>query len=174
MWFVRARIPLHNFLFIYLFNVTFFPFCLSGCISMTKITTLSHLFRWNNLDNRWLSSTLLGKRMIVLHSDPNSFFQWRQSSHLILTLRPQSLEKKWRGTQSMLLEFQDKVSTVSNNLESHNIWCGCSSGSSEVYIQPSHLPQCFRVATSRFFSSDMLYRDVDFILQQNFLVVHII
>ncbi len=64
--------------------------------------------------------------------------------HLIWKSRSQSLEEEWRCTESMLLEVQCKVSTVSDDLGCHVI-CGCwSTVFSEVHNQRSHLPEDFR------------------------------
>ncbi len=44
--------------------------------------------------------------------------------HFIWKSRSQSLEEEWRGTESMLLEVQCEVSTVSDDLCCHVIgWC---------------------------------------------------
>ncbi len=57
-----------------------------------------------------------------------------------LETRSQSLEEEWRGTDSMLLEVQCEVSTVSDDLGCHVIcWCW-STVFSEVHSQRSHLP----------------------------------
>ncbi len=61
-----------------------------------------------------------------------------------LETRSQSLEEEWRGTESMLLEVQSEVSTVSDGLGCHVIcWCW-STVFSEVHSQHSHLPGNFR------------------------------
>ncbi len=55
-----------------------------------------------------------------------------------------SIEEEWRGTESMLLEVQCEVSTVSDDLGCHVIcWCW-STVFSEVHSQRSHLPGNFR------------------------------
>ncbi len=60
--------------------------------------------------------------------------------HFIWKLRSQSLEEEWRGTESMVLEVQCEVSTVSDGLGDHVIcWCW-STVFSEVHSQCSHLP----------------------------------
>ncbi len=57
--------------------------------------------------------------------------------------RGKSLEEEWRGTESMLLEVQCEVSTVSDDLGCHVIcWCW-STVFSEVHSQRSHLPGNF-------------------------------
>ncbi len=61
-----------------------------------------------------------------------------------------SLEEEWRGTESMLLEVQCEVSTVSDDLGCHVIcWCW-STVFSEVHSQRSHLPGNFRALHASF------------------------
>ncbi len=67
-----------------------------------------------------------------------------------LETRSQSLEEEWRGTESMLLEVQCEVSTVSDDLGCHVIcWCW-STVFSEVHSQRSHLPGDFRALHASF------------------------
>ncbi len=67
-----------------------------------------------------------------------------------LETRSQSLEEDWRGTDSMLLEVQCEVSTVSDDLGCHVIcWCW-STVFSEVHSQRSHLPGHFRALHASF------------------------
>ncbi len=67
-----------------------------------------------------------------------------------LETRSQSLEEEWRGTESMLLEVQCEVSTVSDDLGCHVIcWCWCTVFS-EVHSQCSHLPGNFRALHASF------------------------
>ncbi len=64
---------------------------------------------------------------------------------------PESLEEEWRGTESMLLEVQCEVSTVSGDLGCHVIcWCW-STVFSEVHSQRSHLPGHFKALHASFF-----------------------
>ncbi len=57
-------------------------------------------------------------------SGPKSSFQKKYILHLIWKSRSQSLEEEWRSTESMLLEVQCEVSTVSDDLGCHVIcWC---------------------------------------------------
>ncbi len=66
----------------------------------------------------------------VLFSDESTFL------YLIWKSGSQSLEEEWRGTESMLLEVQCEVSTVSDDLGCHVIcWCW-SAVFSEVHSQP--------------------------------------
>ncbi len=72
----------------------------------------------------------------------NFAFHWKS--------RSQSLEEEWRGTESMLLEVQCEVSTVSDDLGCHVIcWCW-STVFSEVHSQRSHLPGNFRALHASF------------------------
>ncbi len=67
-----------------------------------------------------------------------------------LETRSQSLEEEWRGTESMLLEVQCEVSTVSDDLGCHVIcWCW-STVFSEVHSQRSHLPGNLRALHASF------------------------
>ncbi len=77
-------------------------------------------------------------------------FRWKSILHLIWKSRSQSLEEEWRGTESMLLEVQCEVSTVSDDLGCHVIcWCW-STLFSEVHSQRSHLPGNFRAVHASF------------------------
>ncbi len=90
------------------------------------------------------------KRTGLLLSGPKSSFQMKVILHLIWNSRSQSLEEEWRGTESMLLEVQCEVSTVSDDLGCHVIcWCW-SSVFSEVHSQRSHLPGHFSALHASF------------------------
>ncbi len=86
--------------------------------------------------------------------------------HLICKSRSQSLEEERRDTESMLLEVQCEVSTVSDGLGCHVIcWCGplCflkSTVNADIY-QHFMLP-----------SADKLYGDADYIFQQDLAPAH--
>ncbi len=54
-------------------------------------------------------------------SGPKSSFQMKVNFAFHLETRSQSLEEEWRGTESMLLEVQCEVSTVSDDLGCHVI-----------------------------------------------------
>ncbi len=83
-------------------------------------------------------------------SGPKSSFQMKVNLHFIWKSRSQSLEEEWRGTESMLLEVQCEVSTVSDDLGCHVIcWCW-STVFSEVHSQRSHLPGDFRALHASF------------------------
>ncbi len=85
------------------------------------------------------SFTRSGLQLESVHQEsPRSFFQC------------QSLEEEWRGTESMLLEVQCEVSTVSDDLGCHVIcWCW-STVFSEVHSQRNHLPGNFRALYASF------------------------
>ncbi len=83
-------------------------------------------------------------------SGPKSSFQMKVNVAFHLETRSQSLEEEWRGTESMLLEVQCEVSTVSHDLGCHVIcWCW-PTVFSEVYSQRSHLPGDFRALHASF------------------------
>ncbi len=83
-------------------------------------------------------------------SGPKSSFQMKVNFAFNLETRSQSLEEEWRGTESMLLEVQCEVSTVSDDLGCHVIcWCW-STVFSEVHSQRSHLPGNFRALHASF------------------------
>ncbi len=99
--------------------------------------------------------------------------------HLIWKSRSQSLEEEWRGTESMLLEVQCEVSTVSDDLGCHVIcWCW-SIVFSEGHRQRSHLTGNFR-ALHASLCWQALWRcwfhfpagDADFIFQQDLAPAH--
>ncbi len=70
--------------------------------------------------------------------------------HLICKSRSQSLEEEWIGTESMLLEVQCEVFTVSDDLGCHVIcWCW-STVFSEVHSQRSHPPGHFKALHASF------------------------
>ncbi len=90
---------------------------------------------------------LLNQRQL---SGPKSSFQMKVNFAFHLETRSQSLEEEWRGTDSMLLEVQCEVSTVSDDLGCHVIcWCW-STVFSEVHSQHSHLPGNFRALHASF------------------------
>ncbi len=84
--------------------------------------------------------------------------------HLICKSRSQSLEEEWRDTESMLLEVQCEVSTVSDDLCCHVIsWCW-STVNAAIYqeiLEHFMLP-----------SADKLYGDAYFIFQQDLAPAH--
>ncbi len=83
-------------------------------------------------------------------SGPKSSFQMKVNFAFHLETRSQSLEEEWRGTESMLLEVQCEVSTVSDDLGCHVIcWCW-STVFSEVHSQRSHLPGNFKALHASF------------------------
>ncbi len=67
-------------------------------------------------------------------------FKWKYILHFIWKSGSQSLEEERSDTESMLLEVQCEVSTVSDDLGRHVIcWCW-STVFSEVHSQHRHLP----------------------------------
>ncbi len=87
----------------------------------------------------------------LLLSGPKSSFHMKVNFAFIWKPRSQSLEEEWRGTESMLLEVQCEVSTVSDGLGCHVIcWCWCTVFS-EVHSQRSHLPGNFRALHASFY-----------------------
>ncbi len=101
----------------------------------------------SNRDDRKLENTVKQswfKHLGELHKE------WTEagvSASRVTTLR--RLED-WRGTESMLLEVQCEVSTVSDDLGCHVIcWCW-STVFSEVHSQRSHLPGHFRALHASF------------------------
>ncbi len=77
-------------------------------------------------------------------------FRWKSILHFIWKSGSQSLEEEWRGTESILLEVQCEVSTVSDDLGCHVIcWCW-SIVFSEVHSKRSHLPGNFRALRASF------------------------
>ncbi len=115
---------------------------------------------WNRNIVRSILPGLRRKITLLLISGSKSSFQ---ILHLICKSRSQILEEERRDTESMLLEVQCEVSTVSDHLGCHVIcWCW-STVFSEVHSQRSHLPGNVWVLHA----SDKLYGDADFIFQQD-------
>ncbi len=90
------------------------------------------------------------KRTELLLSGVKSSFQMKVHFAFHLEIKVWSLEEDWRGTESMLLEVQCEVSTVSDDLGCHVIfWCWFTVFS-EVHSQRSHLPGHFRARHASF------------------------
>ncbi len=102
----------------------------------------------------------------VLFSDESTF----QSMHFIWKSSSQSLEEEWRGTESMLLEVQCEVSTVSDDLGCHVIYWCWSTVFSEVHSQSSIYQDISEHVMLP--SADKLYGDADFIFQQDLEPAH--
>ncbi len=86
-----------------------------------------------------------------------------------LETRSQSLEEEWRGTESMLLEVQCEVSTVSDDFGCHVIcWCWSTVFSEVQSTQPS--TRNFRALHASF--CWQVYGDADFIFQQDLAPAH--
>ncbi len=102
------------------------------------------------LNVRSILPGLWRKRTGLLLSGPKSSFQMKVHFAFHLETRSQSLEEEWRGTESMLLEVQCEVSTVSDDLGCHVIcWCW-PTVFSEVHSHRSHLPGNFRALYASF------------------------
>ncbi len=87
-----------------------------------------------------------------------------------LEIKVQSLEEEWRGTDSMLLEVQCEVSTVSDDLGCHVIcWCW-----STVFYEVHSQRSIYQEILEHFMlpSADKLYGDADFIFQQDLAPAH--
>ncbi len=105
---------------------------------------------WNRKVIRSILPGLRRKITGLLLSGSKSSFQIKVNFVFHFISRSQSLEEEWRDTESMLLEVQCEVSTVSDDLGFHVIcWCW-SSVFSEVHRQRSHLPGHFRALHSSF------------------------
>ncbi len=103
-------------------------------------------------------------------SGPKSSFQMKVNFAFHLETRSQSLEEEWRGTESMLLEVQCEVSTVSDDLGCHVIcWCW-----STVFSESSVNAAIYQEILEHFMlpSADKLYGDADFIFQQDLAPAH--
>ncbi len=108
---------------------------------------------WNRNIVRSILPGLKRKITGLLFSGPKSSFQIKV--HFIWKSRSRSLEEEWRGTESMLLEVQCEVSTVSDDLGCHVIcWCW-STVFSEVQSQCSHLRGNFRALHASFCWQDL-------------------
>ncbi len=87
-----------------------------------------------------------------------------------LETRSQSLEEECRGTESMFLEVQCEVSTVSDDLGCHAIcWCW-----STVFSESRVNAAIYQESLEHFMlpSADKLYGDADFIFQQDLAPAH--
>ncbi len=122
-------------------------------VSASRVTTLRRLQEKGNQATSEPETTLeasylgCGEKEL---SGPKSSFQMKVNFAFHLESRSQSLEEECRGTESMLLEVQCEVSTVSDDLVCHVIcWCW-STVFSEVHSQRSHLPGNFRALHASF------------------------
>ncbi len=107
---------------------------------------------WNRKVIRSILPWLRRKITGLLLSGSKSSFQIKVNFvfHFMWISRSQSLEEEWRDTESMFLEVQCEVSTVSDDLGFHVIcWCW-SSVFSEVHSQRSHLPGNLRALHASF------------------------
>ncbi len=122
-------------------------------VSASRVTTLRRLqekgYQATSEPETMSEASYLGCGEKEL-SGPKSSFQMKVNFAFHLETRSQSLEEEWRGTESMLLEVQCEVSTVSDDLGCHVIcWCW-STVFSEVHSQRSHLPGNFRALHASF------------------------
>ncbi len=125
---------------------------------------------WTRDNVRSILPGLWRKRTGLLLSGPKSSFQMKVNLAFHLEIKVWSLEEEWRGTESMLLEVQCEVSTVSDDLGCHVIcWCW-STVFSEVHSQRSHLPGNFRALHASFCRGQD--GDADFIFQQDLAPTH--
>ncbi len=105
---------------------------------------------WNRNIVRSILSGLRRKITGLLLSGPKSSFQMKVHLAFNLEIKVWSLEEECRGTESMLLEVQCEVYTVSDDLGCHVIcWCW-SIVFTEVHSQRSHLPGTFRALHTSF------------------------
>ncbi len=126
-------------------------------VSASRVTTLRRLQEKGYQDSSEPETTseasYLGcgeKELDCCSVVQSPLFRWKYILHFIWKSRSQSLEEEWRGTESMLLEVQCEVSTVSDDLGCHVIcWCW-STVFSEVHSQRSHLPGNFRALHASF------------------------
>ncbi len=142
-------------------------------VSATRVTTLRRLqekgYQATSEPETTSEASYLGCGEKEL-SGPKSSFQMKVHFAFHLETRSQSLEEEWRGTESMLLEDQCEVSTVSDDLGCHVIcWCWFTVFS-KVHIQRSHLPGDFRALHASF--CWQAYGDADFIFQQDLAPAH--
>ncbi len=120
-------------------------------VSASRVTTLRRLqeqgYQATSEPETTSKASYLGcgeKELDCCSVVQSPLFRWKSILHFIWKSRTQSLEEEWRGTESMLLEVQCEVSTVSDDLGCHVIcWCW-STVFSEVHSQRSHLPRSFR------------------------------
>ncbi len=125
----------------------------SPCSDIFRKRATKHF--WNRNIVRSILPGLWRRRTGLLLSGPNSSFQMKV--HFLFNLEIKVPESGGRGTESMLLEVQSEVSTVSDDLGCHVIfWC-CCTVFSEVHSQRSHLPGNFR-ALHAFFCWQALWR----------------
>ncbi len=102
----------------------------------------SHFWTWDNV--RSILPGLRRKITGLLLSGPKSSFQMKVNFVFHLEIKVWSLEEEWRGTESMLLEVQCEVYTVSDDLGCCDVgWCW-SIVFYQVQSQCSHLPGDFR------------------------------
>ncbi len=77
-------------------------------VSASRVTTL------RRLHEKGYQATSGEKELDCCSVVQSPLFRWKYILHFIWKSRSQSLEEEWRGTESMLLEVQCEVSTVSD------------------------------------------------------------
>ncbi len=122
----------------------------SQCIKSHHAQTSSGKELPNHFWNRNIVRNILPKELDCCSVVQSPLFRWKLILLFIWKSRSQSLEEEWRGTESMLLEVQCEVSTVSDDLGCHIIcWCW-STVFSEVHSQRRHLPGDYRALHASF------------------------
>ncbi len=125
---------------------------------------------WTRDNVRSILPELWRKRTGLLLSGPKSSFQMKVNFAFHLETRSQSLEEEWRGTESMLLEVQCEVSTVSDD------WAAMSSAGVGPlrFLKSTVNAAIYQEILEHFMlpSADKLYGDADFIFQQDLAPAH--
>ncbi len=119
-------------------------------VSASRVTTLRRLQEKGYQATSELETMSEASYLDCCSVVQSPFFRWKYILHFSWKSRSQSLEEEWRGTESMLLEVQCEVSTVSDDLGCHVIWWCWSTVFSEVHSQHSHLPGNFRALHASF------------------------
>ncbi len=95
-------------------------------VSASRVTTLRRLqekgYQATSEPETMSEASYLGcgeKELDCCSVVQSPLFRWKEILHFIWRSRSQSLEEEWRGTESMLLEIQCEVSTVTDDLGSH-------------------------------------------------------
>ncbi len=98
-------------------------------------------------------------------SGPKPSFQMKVNFAFHLEIKVWSLEEEWRGTESMLLEVQCEVSTVSDDLGPWSAGVGPL-----CFLKSTVNAAIYQEILEHFMlpSADKLYGDADFLFQQDF------
>ncbi len=126
-------------------------------VSASRVTTLRHLqekgYQATSEPETTSEASYLGCGEKEL-SGPKSSFQMKVNFAFHLETRSQSLEEEWRGTESMLLEVQCEVSTVSDDL-------GCHVPSIEyIYSKWTYFPEGQQFTKNVFFIGLIKYSNL--------------